>query len=254
MALTKNELCEADGFANNNWVVMSNTLTRAGHGLTLAEKRLIFCALSKLDSRTALLPGANPISRVMAAEYAEVAECESSAAYEAMQTAAKNLYGRTISFYVQAKNRRGKSVESTITHMRWVGRATYKKDEGWVELAWWHEVLPHLIGLRKEFTQYKLAQTHALRSTYSWKMLELLMRFKNEGWAQYTIEDFSTSMEATPKQRENFAKIRTKIIEPAVKELEAKDGWFIQWRPIKAGRRVTALRFDFTRNEPLKPE
>jgi plasmid replication initiation protein len=132
--------------------------------------------------------------------------------------------------------------------MRWVGRATYKKNEGWVELAWWHEVLPHLFGLRKEFTEYRFSQTTALRSTYSWKLLELLMKFEDTGWAQYTIEDFCTAMEATPKQQENFAKIRTKIIETAVRELTEKDGWVIRWEQIKAGRKVSALRFDFVHN------
>lgn len=231
-----------------NWIVMSNALTRAGHGLTLGEKRLIFCAISTLDSRRVLKFGESPTSRVTAAEYALVAQCEPSAAYEALQTAAKNLYNRSITFYVQAKNRKGRSVGESITHMRWVGRATYKKAEGWVELAWWHEVLPHLTGLQKEFTKYQLRQTHALRSVYSWKLLELLMKFEKTGWAQYTIEDFSTAMEATPKQRENFAAIRRKIIEPAVKELQEKDGWLIQWHPIKTGRKVSALRFDFMRN------
>jgi plasmid replication initiation protein len=231
-----------------NWIAMSNALTRAGHGLTLGEKRLIFCAISKLDSKRILRPGEAPTSRVTAAEYAAIAQCEPSAAYEALQTASKNLYNRSITFYIQAKNRKGRSVGETITHMRWVGRASYKKAEGWVELAWWHELLPHLTGLRKEFTEYQLKQTHALRSIYSWKLLELLMKFESTGWAQYTIEDFCTAMEATPKQRENFANIRRKIIEPAVKELQEKDGWLIQWQPIKAGRKVVSLRFNFIRN------
>ena len=229
----------------DNWVAMSNALTRAGHGLTLGEKRLVFCAISKIDSKRMLRPGEAPTSRVTVADYVDVAKCEPSAAYEALQTAAKNLYNRTISFYVQAKNRKGRTADESITHMRWVGRATYKKTEGWVELAWWHEVLPHLIGLQKGFTQYQLRQTHALRSVYSWKLLELLIKFESTGWAQYTIDDFSTAMEATPKQRENFANIRRKIIEPAIKELTEKNGWNIQFRQIKAGRKVQALRFDF---------
>jgi plasmid replication initiation protein len=65
-------------------------------------------------------------------------------------------------------------------------------------------------------------------------------------------------MEATEKQRSDFGKIRTKIIEPAVKELQEKDGWLIQWHPIKAGRKVTALKFNFMRNPqamlPIEPE
>ena len=33
-----------------------------------------------------------------------------------------------------------------------------------------------------------------------------------------------------------------------VKELVEKDGWLIQWQPIKAGRKVKAVRFTFTRD------
>ncbi|TJY70609.1 replication initiation protein, partial [Klebsiella pneumoniae] len=55
-------------------------------------------------------------------------------------------------------------------------------------------------------------------------------------------------MDATEKQRENFAKVRTKIIEPAVKELVEKDGWLIEWKPVKAGRKVAKVRFEFKRD------
>ena len=77
--------------------------------------------------------------------------------------------------------------------------------------------------------------------------MELLTRFKS-GQAEYTIEDFYASMDATEKQRSDFAKVRTKIIEPAIKELTEKDGWLIQWEPIKAGRKVKVLRFNYMRN------
>jgi plasmid replication initiation protein len=65
--------------------------------------------------------------------------------------------------------------------------------------------------------------------------------------AEYTVEDFAISMDATEKQRADFAKLRTKIIEPAVKELTEKDGWLIEWVPLKTGRKVTAVRFTFQR-------
>ena len=36
--------------SGERWVTMSNALTRAAHGLTLGEKRIIMAAVSKLDS------------------------------------------------------------------------------------------------------------------------------------------------------------------------------------------------------------
>lgn len=229
-------------------VSMSNALTRAGHGLTLAEKRIIGAAVSKLDSRKPLGPGEVPTTRITAAEYAETFGVDTATAYEQLRGAAKQLYSRSITFYQAAHRRKGKPLPPTKVQMRWVGQVHYQQGEGWVELYWWPKLLPHLTGLRRQFTSYQLQQATALRSAYSWRLLELLMRFESTGWAEYTIEDFCTAMDATEKQRADFAAIRRKIIEPAVKELTEKDGWLINWKPVKAGRRVKAVRFDFKRN------
>lgn len=231
--------------AGERWITMANALTRASHGLSLAEKRIVMAAVSKLDSTRPLPPGEVPTTRITAGEFSELYGISLDTAYDQLQDAAKHLYGRSITFFEPAERRRGKPLEPTLVSMRWVGQVHYQKGEGWVELYWWPKLLPSLVGLKKQFTTYQLQQVNALRSTYSWKLLELLMRFKSSGHAEYTIEDFCASMDATEKQAANFAKIRTKIIEPAVKELVEKQGWEIQWRAIKAGRKVQGLRFDF---------
>lgn len=239
----------ADRPAGDRWVRMNNALTRAGQGLTLAEKRLVMMAVSKLFSRTYLRPGdVLPSTKITAQEYAEQYGIEPQTAYEALKDASKALYNRSITFFEPAHKRNGKPLKPIRTDMRWVGRCKYHEGEGWVELAWWPELLPSLMGLEKQFTQYQLKQASALRSIYSWRLLELLMRFQSTGWAEYTIEDFAASMDATEKQKSDFAAIRRKMIEPAVKELTEKDGWLIDWEPIKAGRKVKAVRFTFKRN------
>ena len=232
-------------------ITMSNALTRAGHGLSLAEKRIIFIAISKIDPRKPLQLNQHGLytSRITAAEYAQLAQCEIQTAYQALKSAAKALYQRSITFFEPAYKRKGVLVQS---HMRWVGKVQYHENEGWAELFWWPEILPHLTGLRVQFSTYHLQQASALRSTYSWKLLELLNRFKSQGWAHYTIEDFAASMEAPPSLSD-FGQIKRRIIDPAVKELCEKDGWSIQWQAIKAGRKVKALHFEFSRRTADKP-
>ena len=233
-------------------VTMSNALTRAAHGLSLPEKRIVMCAVAKLDSRKPHPLGTVLITKVTAAEYAESFKIDPTSAYEQLKEGGKDLYQRSITFFAAAHNRQGQPLAPTRTTMRWIGQATYHDGEGWIEVHWWHAVVPHLTGLRRQFTKVQLEQASALRSIYSWNLLELLMRFQGTGWAEYTIEDFAESMEASEKQRANFAAIRRKIIEPAVKELQEKDGWAIQWEPVLAGRKVKALRFKFQREDQLR--
>ncbi len=239
---------DLDRPAGERWVTMSNALTRAGHGLTLAEKRVIAWAVATLDSRQVLKPGEVPTTRISAMEFAAEFKVDNDTAYDQLQAAAKALYNRSITFYEPAHKRNGKPLPPTKVQMRWVGEAKYQAGEGWIELAWWPKLLPHLTGLKKQFTSYQLQQASALRSVYSWRLLELLERFKSTGRAEYTIEDFAASMDATEKQRADFAALRRKMIEPAVKELTEKDGWLIQWEAVKAGRKVKAVRFNFMRN------
>lgn len=241
-------VASVDRLPGERWVSMTNALVRAGHGLTLSEKRLVACAASKLDSKKKLLPGNIPVTKITAAEYAEVFEVDSDTAYNQLKSAADKLFNREITFYQRVSRLRDNQVNRRKIKMRWVGKAIYNPGEGMVELHWWPDVLPHLTGLSKKFTTYQLQQTSALRSAYSWRLLEMLTQFESSGWAEYDIDDFTTAMDATDKQKQDFAAIRRKIIEPSVKELSEKDGWLIQWKPIRSGRKVIALRFQFERD------
>lgn len=236
----------ADRPLGERWVAMSNALARAGQGLSLAEKRLIAAAVSQLDSRRVHPdPTRPPITRIMAVDYADVFGVDLDTAYDQLQSAGRQLYERSITWTDPPKGRRKEGARHV---MRWVGQATYHKGEGWIELHWWQPVLPHLLGLRERFTTYQLQQASALRSLYSWRLLELMQSWLDKGRFEISIDEFCTAMDATEKQRANFNNIRRRMIEPAVKELAQKDSWLIQWEPIKTGRKVARLRFTFVKD------
>lgn len=199
-------------------------------------------AISKLDSRKPWTPERLQ-AKLTAAEFAAQFNLDINTAYEQLQDAGKRIYDRSVFWAKPYKQ--GLAIK---THTRWVTSASYQHKEGWVLLVFNWELSPWLFQLHKEFTTYQLRQASALRSLYSWRLLELLSQYTDTGWCQIPIEDFSHAMDASERQRANFAKIRTRMIEPAIKELTEKDGWLIQWEPVKAGRKVAFLRFDFSRN------
>lgn len=238
---------------NNNLVTMSNALIRAGHGLTLAEKRIVMIALSRIDSTKPFTEGLLITTKISASEYAKEFDVDIHTAYDQIKTASKHLHKREVVFYEPSYKRGGKEIAETMSVMSWVGQVDYVKGDGYVVLHWWPNLMKHLVGLKRQFTSYKLQQASALRSVSSWRLMELLSRFESNGWAQYDIDDFSASMDATEKQKQNFAAIRRKIIEPAVIELKA-DGWEIEWHTITAGRKVTAVRFEFSKQVRKKAQ
>lgn len=223
-------------------ITMSHAMTTAAQGLSLAEKRVMMYAISKLDSFKS--DGGTPtgVIKLSAHEYAEQFDVDPDTAYNQLKSAGKEIRKRCIRYFEDT--RKGpQEVE-----INWVSKAVYHPGEGWISLRFTQDVAPHLLELKGKFTTYKLAQASALRSLYSWRLLEILSQYESTGWRQIDMAEFHHAMEATPKQRENFAAVRRKIIEPAVKELCEKDGWLIEWHPIKTGRKVTALRFQFQRD------
>lgn len=73
-----------------------------------------------------------------------------------------------------------------------------------------------------------------------------------DGWLVIGIDEFHHAMEATDSYKANFGRLRARVIEPAIKELQDKDGWNIDWGVIKTGRKVSSLKFNFTHHSPVK--
>jgi plasmid replication initiation protein len=224
---------------------MSNALSRSAHGLSLSEKRIVAACIAKSDqvpNMTQVRQRGAWLVRLSAADYAETFGVDMNTAYEQLKGASENLFNRYIR--TMRKSRKG-MVEYKF---RWVGGVRYHEGEGWVELDWWHEVVPHLFGLRAEFTSYKLQQASALRSSYSWRLFEVLQSWIGTGRYQPTIEDFCLAMDVPDSYTKNFKEIRRRVIEPAVSELIQKNNMLIEWSTVSAGRKVIGLDFKFRTN------
>jgi plasmid replication initiation protein len=221
-------------------VNLSNALARSSHNLSLNEKRVIACgiastnSMSGKDANLAVVHGGWSI-RISAAEFAEFAGLDQSNAYKQLRQAALDLKGRTWS------TQQGKKV----THYTWMGRVVYHDGEGWIELDFSHYTAPHLLALKQNFTSYKLSMGSALRSVYSWRLLECLLSWKSTGVWHVTVDDFQHAMSATESHKKNFGTLRQKVIDPAISELVATENLVVSYRVIKAGRKVVSLIFEF---------
>lgn len=221
---------------------MSHALTNAAQGLSLAEKRVMMYAVAKLDVFKNDGGFSDGKVKINAHDYSQQFNVNPNTAYDQLKSAGLAIFKRHIQWFEDGK--RGQ----VFKQVRWVSGAEYSEGEGTVTLWFTQQVAPHLLGLRNKFTTYKLAQASALRSLYSWRLLELLSQNKGLEFRQIPLDEFHHAMETPEGYKANFKDLRQRVIEPAVKELCAKDGWLIDWQAIKTGRKVTALRFTFKRN------
>jgi plasmid replication initiation protein len=224
---------------------ISNDLTEAAHGLTLGEKRVVMGCVAQLDSLRQ--ESGRYKVRISATEFAETFKVSTDTAYDQLKSVAARLYERSVKRVTETA--RGKKI---MTH-RWVSSIAYHEGEGYIELGFSHEITPYLVALRGCHTSYKLEQASALRSVYSWRLLEMIMRFNSTGLLRISIQDFYHAMDVPKTYQENFKDLRNRVIEPAVKELQEKDNWLITWEGTKkGGRKITGLEFRFKKNPQFK--
>lgn len=227
---------------------MSNRLARSAQGLNLSEKRLVALGLAGTDSvplkNLVLAANSGWKMKVTAMAYASAFGVHPTTAYEQLKSSSERLFERYVRYEI--KDRKGKPVERKF---RWVSGVTYAPGDGYVELNFTPEIAPHLLGLRKQFTSYKLRHAAAFDSIYAWRLYEVLKSWQSTGLYTTSIEAFWEAMEAPPSCRKDFKALRIRIIEPAVLAITAKASMLVEWKPIRAGsRRVTSLEFRFAPN------
>lgn len=226
---------------------MSNGLARSAHGLSLAEKRVVAVGLAKTDSMSsqALVSAAKYgwSVRITALEYAKEFDVSADAAYLQLKEAGDNLLKRQVRTVVET----GKGLRET--KINWCGQVVYHHGEGWIEIAFTHFIAPHLLALRTNFLQYKLKQTNALRSVYTWRLMEAVLSWRDKKtkvctWAP-SIDEFCHAMEVPDTYKGDFGQLRRRVIDPAIKELKAKNDMDIEWEARKSGRKVVGLFFTY---------
>ena len=216
--------------SKTNLVTISNALVRSSYTLSLSEKRLLMYAVSLLDSRST----ESQMISITPKEYSAFFSLHSKGVQTTLKRAVENLWTRTL---VHEK-----------TKYRWI--ITSKYEDGLVEIEFHPRLIPQLVQLQNQFTQYFLHRAADFKLMYTWRIFELIMQFKRTGILRIDLDEFKESLEIPASYNRDFGLIRSKVIEPSVKEIREKDGLKVTWKPIKKGRTVVALEFKF----PVEPQ
>jgi len=222
-----------------NKVTQSNRLVEASHTLTLNEKRLVLCAASLIDPRKPL-PKDGYLT-VRADTFAEVFGIDVRHAYEALDDAASRLFERDIRRYAKGK---------IVERMRWVFHVKYREGQGCVELGFSPTVLPHLTMLNKEFTSYQLKQIGSLSSFYSVRLYELMSQFLKLGERSCTLEQLRQMLDLGDKYQD-VKNLRVRVLDPAIKELNANTDLAVTAEPRRQGRKIVGFSFTISKNDQM---
>lgn len=217
----------------------SNALIEASYKLTLQEQRLLLACISKINPLSK-----NPEKQFQLAAndfYLMFPDMGKANAERHLQDAINRLADRWI-FLRNPKEQR---------EIRWIQeKAKYFNREGKIEIIFSDSIMPYLTQLTQQFTAITVKNVSALKKTYSIRIYELLIQFKQTGNRLIPIEDFRSMLDLDSKYKD-FKILNRAVIKPAIKELNEKSDLFITVSILKKGKKATFLQFQFEKTKIL---
>ena len=222
---------------NDLTVVKANSLIEASYRLTLDEMRLLALTIGTMNPKSD--------QQVFEFSVSEFVNQFSDVNVDRAYTQIKSAIERISERWVKTED------ERHVTKFRWVSSQTYFKKEGRFKIALTNEIMPYLTQLKGQFTQYQLNHISGFTSVHTMRFYELLTQYKRVGQRYITIEDLKKWLQLEDKYN-LWAELQRWVIKPSLNEINEKSDLFVEYEPIKKGRKVTGIEFRITHEKPVK--
>lgn len=218
-------------------VKKSNALINAAYTITLAEQRLILLAIARSSENAAEMRNLT----VHARDYADQYKVTLNTAYEALQTAATQLFERRFSYQRYTEKGHLRDVVS-----RWVSRVEYGKAEAVVMLSFSDDLLPLLCDLKEKFTYYALEQIADLTSVHAVRLYELLISWQSTGKTPVIeVAELRQRLGIEPNEYQRMTDFKRWVLHAGIKQINEHTDIEASYTQHKRGRRISGFEFSF---------
>lgn len=222
---------------NDLTVVKANSLIEASYRLTLDEMRLLALTIGTMNPKSD-----QQVFEFSVSEFVnQFPEVNADRAYTQIKSAIERISER----WVKTED------ERHVTKFRWVSSQTYFKKEGRFKIALTNEIMPYLTQLKGQFTQYQLNHISGFSSVHAIRLYELFTQYKRLGDRYISVEDLKKWLQLEDKY-DRYNNLNQRVLTPALSEINEKSDLFVEYEPIKKGRKVTGIEFSITYEKPVK--
>ena len=215
-------------------------IQKSRFNLSLQEQRAIAYICSMIKPRTAL---ANATKQPFQLEYEfEIADfiricgLESSGVhYDNIKDTLKSL--RDKSMWLEME-------DGSEVLVAWLAKARTNKKSGKAKIKLDEDLVPYLFNLQEKFTSYELLNVLAFTSQYSYRIYEIMLSYDGLREKTFSLDDFKRRLMVEDiKSYANFKDFRKKVLEPAIKEINAYTDIALSYDTVTRGRKVVKLVF-----------
>jgi len=143
----------------------------------------------------------------------------------------------------------------------WFSSYRYIAGKGRLEVSFDPALKPYMLELKQQFTKYKLENILRFKSVYSIRLYELAKSWEARGDFTISLDEFRQiiGLECLDRKDKNckpkyklYGDLKRKIINRAIKEINALSDIKLSFKEKKTGRKVTSLHFAIKPKEKEK--
>ena len=258
-------------------IVIDNSLVTSAYSLTLNEQRLIYCVMKQIPKGESIDPK-TPFY-ITREDFIELGSDPSNVAQEIRQ-ATRDLRKKSILIptplgeveigwitevlrydanaekKLRALYPNPEDYDEYIKQLRlynlFDALPTHKADDNIVaRLVFDERIVPRLSNLKASFTQVDLADVAGFTSTYTFRIYQLLMKFKSTGYVKISLDELRFMLMLKLKYP-FVADLKRWVIETAVNEINEKTPYTVKYELLKKGRKFTHLELKFKEKDKPK--
>lgn len=210
-----------------NLVVKSNKLIEARYDLNLNEQKIILYAVSKLDRNKDKFN----LLQLEVKEFTGLIDT-SPKRYSEIREVIKSMLDRKLII----------NTEKSELMMHWLSSAEYLKDSGIIELEFSEKLIPYLLQLKQQYTQYELKNILYLKNKYAIRIYEVLKQYQKIGNREFDLEKLKEIIGCKNKY-DDFRNFKKKVLDVSKKELCEHTDICFEYEKISKGRKIVGIKF-----------
>ena len=134
------------------------------------------------------------------------------------------------------------------TLVRWINKAAIDRQDGVIEIRLDDDLIPYLLQLQNNYTQYALQYILSMDSRYSIRFYEVLrsLEYKQRQHI-FNIEDLKRLLNAEKYKR--YSNFKQRVLDMAVREINELSDITVSYVPIREGRKIVEVEFSIQKKD-----
>ena len=225
---------------NKNDIIVQNKplIDSASYKLNYYSQLLFISALSRIDSRQKLTD--QDYVQLDLNTLAETAGLTSTQYYTEFKSAAEKLR--------IAKLEINHATEVEV--ISFINGYTYSKGDAKLAISFNSKLIPYISELSSNFTVYKFKQISRFKCLYSARIYQLLIQRLDLSNTRHITLDELRTMFKLGKSYDRYSNIKTRILEPAITDINTHSDIRTKFTEVYSGRKVIGLDFTTLEIEP----